>query len=116
MFRTIAIAAVLGLAASQAEATDRARLYLEFDRGGLYGFGIDYRDYGPRHDRYRYDYDGHRHRHGPPYGRALGYWDRPLREYQRGYRDGWRDGRRYERRFDGRHDGHRDFPRYRYDR
>ncbi len=67
MLRYIAIIAVLGFGAVQADASDRTRIYLDLDRGGLYGLGIDYRDYGYRDyrdyryrdhrysDRYRYD-------------------------------------------------------------
>jgi hypothetical protein len=48
VLRYIAIIAVLGFGAVQADASDRTRIYLDLDRGGLYGLGIDYRDYGYR--------------------------------------------------------------------
>lgn len=105
MLRYIAIIAVLGFGAIQADASDRTRIYLDLDRGGLYGFGIDYRDYGHRYRDYRYrDYrhDGRRY-YGAPYGawvhknRARYYYRDGRRD---GYRDGWRDARRYDRHRD----------------
>jgi hypothetical protein len=105
MLRSIAFVAVLALAAFEAEAGERARIYLDLDHGGLYGFGIDYRDQGYR-DRYD-GYGYYRYRYGPPYGYALGYWDRPWPRYYGAYRDGWRDGRRYERHRDRWHDRRR---------
>jgi hypothetical protein len=107
VLRYIAVFAVLGFGAIQAEASDSTRIYLDLDRGGLYGFGIDYRDYGYRDHGYRdyryrdrYRYDGRRY-YAPPYGHARGYRDRPRYYYRDGrrdgYRDGWRDARRYDR-------------------
>lgn len=114
VLRYIAIVAVLGFGAIQAEARDSTRIYLDLDRGGLYGFGIDYRDYGHRHDRYRdHRYRDHRYRHdgrryyGPPYGHAWGYRDRARYHYRDGRRDGWREGWRDARRYDR----HRDYKR-----
>jgi hypothetical protein len=111
VLRYIAIVAVLGFGAIHAEARDSTRIYLDLDRGGLYGFGIDYRDYGHRYGDSRYWRDGYRRDgrryYGPPHGYAWGYRDR-ARHYYRdgrrdGYRDGWRDARRYDR--------HRDYKR-----
>lgn len=110
MIRPIALVAVLGLGAVQAEAGERTRIYLDIDRGGVYGFGFDYRDDGYRHRDYR---GGHTYRyrdvyrHAPPYGRAYGYWYGLPSRYDYAYRDGWRDGRRYERHRDRWHDRRR---------
>ncbi len=87
MRRSIALLAILGLGAMRAEALERTRIYLDFDRGGLSGYGIDYRDGYRYREHYRY---------GPPYGRAYGYWDRRWFYYDAGYRDGWRDARRWD--------------------
>ena len=119
MLRYVAIALVLGLAAVQAEASDRARIYLDLDRGGLYGFGIDYRSgwSGDRRypDRYYVDryYPDRYYVERPYYGRYYG--DRHRYRYdarRHGYRDGYRDGYRSAHR----HYRHDDRRYRRYDR
>ena len=105
---------MLGFGAIEAEARDSTRIYLDIDRGGLYGFGIDYRDYGHRDYRYRdhryrdhryrdYRYRGYRHDGRRYYGAPYGAWahkNRARYHYRDGrrdgYREGWRDARRYD--------------------
>jgi hypothetical protein len=94
---------ILGVAAANARAGDRTRVYINIDPA-YFGLGVGYRDggwrepyYGRGYDRrhdHRYERRGYRYYRSPPYGNAWGYrtwgrgWDRDRSYYS--------DGRRYD--------------------